>query len=304
MAANVTGIRTLDGECQDEGGTPIRDGVVQLDTSGQTVTDERFASCLAKSQAFGGMGCCVAWAMMQAVGSGRTSARCSSFSASVWITGFTYVNSSDDCPENTGLGFAECEEATGTVPSVARRRAFSRRRPLPFPAGRSLWGAEVAFDYAEAEAVGRSKRVCRSHLTVDDEGTVTTNGVSYDVPWGAEGPPARGSYTMSVHSAPVFDAQPASSDVHNRLSITSVALVSHCSVCDVDEAFSDGESNTVFEVDGRFDRNLESRVKLAGVKPVFMKYAVDGTHERRKSFLEVEALLDHLFRHNNTPVMW
>ena len=46
---------------------------------------------------------------------------------------FTYVNSNDDCSENTGLGFAECEEATGTVPSVARRRAFRSRRPLPFP---------------------------------------------------------------------------------------------------------------------------------------------------------------------------
>ena len=140
----------------------------------------------------------------QAVGSGRTPARCSSFSASVWITGFTYVNSSDDCPENTGLGCAECEEATGTAPSVARRRAFRRRRrPLPFPAGCSRQGAEVTFNYAEVEAVGSSKRVCRSHLTVDDESTVTSNGVSYDVPWGAEGPPACGSYTMSVHAAPV-----------------------------------------------------------------------------------------------------
>ena len=63
------------------------------------------------------------------------------------------------------------------------------------------------------------------------------NGVSYDIPWDAEGPLARGSYTMSLHSTPVFDAQPTSSDVHNRLSITFVAPVSHCSVCDVDEAF-------------------------------------------------------------------
>ena len=45
---------------------------------------------------------------------------------------FTYVNSNSDCPENTGLGFAEWEEATAIVPSVARRRAFRRRRQLPF----------------------------------------------------------------------------------------------------------------------------------------------------------------------------
>ena len=102
-------------------------------------------------------------------------------------------------------------------------------------------------------------------------------------------------------SAPVFDAQSTSSDVHNRLSITFVAPASHCSVCDVDEAFSDGGSYTIFGVEGRSDGNLDSRVKLVGVKPVFMKYAVDRMHERRQVFLEVEALLDHLFRHINTP---
>ena len=75
------------------------------------------------------------------------------------------------------------------------------------------------------------------------------------------------------------------------------------------KAFSDGGSNIVFEIDGLFfHRNLESRVKLAGVNssfrnpPVLMKYAVDGAHERRQAFLEIEALLGHLFRRNNTPV--
>ena len=81
------------------------------------------------------------------------------------------------------------------------------------------------------------------------------NCVSYDVPWGADGPLARESYTMSVHSAPAFDAQPTSSGVHNRLSITFVAPVSHCSVCDVDEAISEGNSYTIFEVESLFDGN-------------------------------------------------
>ena len=54
-----------------------------------------------------------------------------------------------------------------------------------------------------------------------------------------------------------------------------------------------------------FEKNLESRVNLAGVNssfrnpPFFMKYGVDGAYERRQAFLEVEA---YLFRHNNTPV--
>ena len=43
----------------------------------------------------------------------------------LWIAGFTYVNSSDGCPENTGLSSAECKT----------RRAFRRRRPFPFPNG-------------------------------------------------------------------------------------------------------------------------------------------------------------------------
>ena len=222
------------------------------------------------------------------VGSGRTSVRCSSFSASVWITGFTYVNSCGDYPENTGLGFGNYEEATKTVPSVARSRAFRRRRQLPF---------QLVVPVREWRLPSTTPFV----LDGDYEGIVTMNGVSYDVPWSAERPLARGSYTRSVPSTPVFDAQSTSSDVHNRLSITFVTPISPCSVCDVNEAFSDGGNHKIFEVEGRFDGNLESRVRLVGVKPVFMKYAVDRMYERRQVFLKVEALLDHLFRHINTP---
>ena len=92
---------------------------------------------------------------------------------------------------------------------------------------------------------------------------------------------------MSVQFAPVLDALPTSSDVHDRLSITSVAPVSLCSVCDNNEP--DGGSNTVFEMAVFFfHENLDYRAKLAGVNssfrhpPVFMKFAVDGTHERDK----------------------
>ena len=78
---------------------------------------------------------------------------------------------------------------------------------------------------------------------------------------------------MSVHAAPVFDDLPTSSDVHDvhdRLNITSVVPFSHCSVCDGDVmAFSDGGSNTVFEVDVFFYENLDCRVTLAGVNSSF-----------------------------------
>ena len=49
--------------------------------------------------------------------------------------------------------------------------------------------------------------------------------------------------------------------------------------------FSDCGSNTIFEVENRFDGNLENRVRLVGVKPVFTKYAVEGKHEQKQVFL-------------------
>ena len=48
VAANDTGIRTLDGEWQEKSGTPIRDGDVHLDMSNETVKVELFASGIRK----------------------------------------------------------------------------------------------------------------------------------------------------------------------------------------------------------------------------------------------------------------
>ena len=187
----------------------------------------------------------------------------------------------NDCPENTGLGSAEFEEATATVPSATCRRASRRRRPLPFPADcfSSGSGGDLQLRQKRLQLQIALQFMLDGGLRWHrhDERCQLRRVV------GREGPLARGSYTISLHSAPVFDAQPTSSDVHNRLSITSVAPVPHCSVCDVDEAFSVDESYTIFEVDCRFDC-----VKLVAVKPVLMKYAFDATHERRPVFLEIE----------------
>ena len=90
---------------------------------------------------------------------------------------------------------------------------------------------------------------------------------------------------MSLLAATVFDALPTSSDVHDQLSITYVVLVLHCSVCNDVKTVSNGERNTLFEVDGRFLQILEYRVKLAGMNSssrnssVFMQYAVDESHK-------------------------
>ena len=199
------------------------------------------------------------------VRSGHTSARCSSFSASVWLTGFTYVNLNYDCPENTGLGFAKCGKVTGAVPSVARRRVFRSQRPLLFPTGCFRQGADVTFNYAEIETVNSSTRVRWSHLTVDNEGTVTTNEVGYDVLWGAkdcllvEATPCLFTPSQSLTLCP---PRPIG---HDRLSFTSVVPVLHCSVCEGNvKAFSDGGSISVFKVDGLFYTqiwNIESSLR-------------------------------------------
>ena len=54
-AANDTGIRPLDGDCQRKRNAN-QDGVVELDMLNQTGMDGHFASSLPKSQAFGGTG--------------------------------------------------------------------------------------------------------------------------------------------------------------------------------------------------------------------------------------------------------
>ena len=79
---------------------------------------------------------------------------------------------------------------------------------------------------------------------------------------------------MFVHAAPVFDALPTSSDVHDRLSITYLVLVLHCCVWNDVMKVSDGGSNTLFEVDVHFLQILEYRVKLAGMNSSFRNLPV------------------------------
>ena len=128
------------------------------------------------------------------------------------------------------------------------------------------------------------------------------NSVSYDVPWGAHEPLARESHTMFVHSAPAFEAQPTSSDVHNRLSITFVAPVSHCSVCDVDEAISEGGSYTIFKVGKPFLTGIGKPTQACGREPCFHEVRRRRNARAGQIFLDVEALLVHLFRHKNTDL--
>ena len=85
------------------------------------------------------------------------------------------------------------------------------------------------------------------------------------------------------------------------ISITFVTPVSHCSVCDVDEAFSVGQSYTIFEVEGRFSRKPEKPSQNCGRETCFHEVRRRQSARAETSILEVEALLDLLFCHINMP---
>ena len=133
---NTTENRTLDGKWQDKNGTLIRDSVGHLDTSGQTVTDELFASFLAMCWAFGSTGCHVV--------SGRRKstrgcfAQCSADRKGTHLgtmllifrvcvnNGFTYVNSKYDCLKTRPLCLQSVKRRLEQGPQwlVVARRLF------------------------------------------------------------------------------------------------------------------------------------------------------------------------------------
>ena len=62
------------------------------------------------------------------------------------------------------------------------------------------------------------------------------------------------------------------------------------------------EATQSFEVDCRFDGNLVSQVSLVGVKTCFHEVRRRRNARVESTYLlEIEAMLDHLFRHINTP---
>jgi len=311
----------LEGECLTQAPsrqrTAIHSGRVKLDSFNEGNTPEREAACLAKCRQFGGTGCYLKWsgtdlgcyvhtssAMSDPKGSGDIDRWCYSFPSSVGYEGFSYTANTLDCPEATDLGYAECAAATGKTPTLSRRRSTSY---WPVGCSRSTDGSSVVFEYGPGKPSSTDKRVCRAHVSVDEEGDVLTDNIRFSVPWGDEGPPAKGLYTLRVETGPVFDTLPALTELSERLTFGATPPLSECSACDGEvKAFSDGAQMTVFEVDGKFYRNLESRAVLTGVPHSFRNPAVFlkdlDVHNRIQAQREVEALLDHIFRNNNTPV--
>ncbi|CAK0846847.1 unnamed protein product, partial [Prorocentrum cordatum] len=124
---------------------------------------------------------------------------------------------------------------------------------------------------------------------------------------------------ISVDSRAVFSSVPTRSQLlgeASRLRIGAFppsASATCLAPCDGEvRAYAAGgsasvDSSTVFECDGVYYRNLESVVEVAGHSfrnpPVFAlaKEMTGDSVRAEEIFAEVEALLDHLFRHPNLP---
>eukprot|EP00931_Biecheleriopsis_adriatica_P067095 TRINITY_DN4129_c0_g1_i1.p1 TRINITY_DN4129_c0_g1~~TRINITY_DN4129_c0_g1_i1.p1 ORF type:complete len:1919 (+),score=336.86 TRINITY_DN4129_c0_g1_i1:71-5827(+) len=115
--------------------------------------------------------------------------------------------------------------------------------------------------------------------------------------------------SLLVEERPIFDKMPSSQDLQERMKIGALRPASSCSSSGLGEVKAClGTSQsfdkwTVFEYQGMFFRNVESMVRVAGYEfrnpPAFL----DRSSPTEKAALdEVEALLDHLFHHDNTPV--
>ena len=113
---------------------------------------------------------------------------------------------------------------------------------------------------------------------------------------------------LRVETRPAFDTRPALTEVTERLTFGATPPLSECSACNGEvKVFSDGAQITVFEANGKFYRNLESRAVLMGVPHSFRNPAVFlkdlDVHNRIQAEREVEALLrPHLQEQQHTRV--
>ena len=90
----------------------------------------------------------------------------------------------DDCPENTDLCLLSMKKQLEWCPRWLAVALFIIG--VYFLSQLVVLVKKGVLQPRRNEAVGSSKWVCRSHLTVNDENTVTTSGIGYDVPWSAE----------------------------------------------------------------------------------------------------------------------
>jgi hypothetical protein len=136
----------------------------------------------------------------------------------------------------------------------------------------------------------------------------------FSVDW-ADGAATAGEHEAVVEFLAVFKQVPAKSEALSQLKIGTFAPEGPCThTCNgnVKTYTKHGliDKDTVFEVDGRFLKNVESRVTVANKSfrnpPTFMSpgpkdLKPDDKVLARETIAEVESLLKHLFHHQNTP---
>jgi len=113
--------------------------------------------------------------------------------------------------------------------------------------------------------------------------------------------------TMNVTTEKAFDHVPSQQELKAHLTIGAFAPDVACTVCsgDVKSYLTSSviDENTVFESQGRYYKNVRSIGAAGGHHfrnpPAFMRASLPT---ETAALSEVEALLDHLFHHSNTPV--
>jgi cullin-associated NEDD8-dissociated protein 1 len=172
-----------------------------------------------------------------------------------------------------------------------------------------VWTQEDCVDDIKVDAEGR----------ISSQATADTKQNFFSVPWQSGFPtvdscPSGCSAsdggcicTPTIELQKVFDVVPSRVEALDKLKIGSFKPTAPCSTCDGEvRVYKTGDAideSTVFEVDGQFFKNAQSIVKVGTYSfrnaPVFL---TPGWITQRAALAEVESLLDHLFRHPNTPV--
>jgi len=319
------------GHCLDAGGSDVKKLQQRLDKLNTGDTPERRAECLEKCKRAGAYGCELIWRQVKSQGcyahmspkpvqgSGRSEIACWVFkrsqdgealAPSYWMLPY----SDRFCPElATVTSVEECKVAGEAVGISSEGSWVGSSTGLPPGCSVNSGTGRLHFNH-KWDSTRKSWNkfpICRAHFVIDEDGQFSPDGATkISLQWEGD-QPAAGVHVVSADFEAAFDRLPSAGEASARLFIGSHMPADSCSSCDGDvKAFSgDGAFNkdTIFEVDGRFHRNLVSRVRFLGSNkhifrnpPVFLRMLQDDGAERA-AYEEVEAVLDHLVHHANTP---
>eukprot|EP00450_Noctiluca_scintillans_P010731 CAMPEP_0194488180 /NCGR_PEP_ID=MMETSP0253-20130528/8192_1 /TAXON_ID=2966 /ORGANISM="Noctiluca scintillans" /LENGTH=1799 /DNA_ID=CAMNT_0039328509 /DNA_START=26 /DNA_END=5425 /DNA_ORIENTATION=+ len=324
QSRNVSIASVTQGYCANSDGS-AHQGRVLLDNLDEGNTPERREQCTEKCRGFGATACELIWAQasgkngcfahtaddQHTTGSGHGYHLCwtySEFSEDMEL-GFSYDAGKTNtlCSEETvESSFTDCKKAIKSlglplgVPWVG-----NHDRIVPFC---SHGYGRMYFNHGDGKAHGGLQPICKSHILVNQDGDINAGGSTYSVPWADGIAASPGFHLVGARNQPVFDTVPSVEDLRSRLTITTDEPLMVCSSCDGEvKGYEEEGMLTVFESNGFFFRNLESRVYVINSTtsfrnpPVFLKSSKQLNAEAAV-LNEVQVLLDHLLHHNNTAV--